>query len=228
MPSREAQSFGLLKVKASDRSILLQSAPNLDQNTRQNIAHLLRQTTNLWNCLISSLGDIRINYIHEAISEQSDKDFIQLVWMVYDFLVHGDRHGIDFEVPVIQKALLSSIKQIPEQALINRVNDFIRAHYIAKDNYYRGDVKNISVPARKESGSTNTIRFNASDFKIKGNQLTIFTLPNIVIIDQRLKEVHQNNDITITLTRSKPSRMKDSGELINDKRYTLMVCQNRD
>lgn len=227
MPSREAQSFALLKAKATDRSILLQSGLRFDHSASQNIAHLLRQTTNLWNCLISSLGDVRLNYIHEGISEQSDKDFIQLVWMVYDVLTNGDNHGVDFEIPMIQKALLSSIKQIPEQALVNRVNDFIRAHFIAKDNHYRGTVKNISIPAKKESGSTNTIRFSASDFKIKGNQLTIFTLPNIVILDQRLKEVHQNDDITITLTRSKPSRMKETGELINDKRFSLMICQNK-
>lgn len=179
------------------------------QQEREKIKFALRQATNLWNCLVSHIGDEVTSIARsKGDSESIEKMIHDIVMMAYKYLILGEDVGIDFPVTDSWRSRIKYIKKLPETVCHSRMLDLIQA-YIYVHRKYSADIDYPYAPKCKIKGSTETMRFTWPNFTIDNGITTLLMVDgssmrfNIDGIERIEKK-----PVSITVTKKRASRSK--------------------
>lgn len=191
-----------------DRNVIARYYVQFDEEQKKGIQKLLRQTSNLWNCVIEHLGDYPDEYLSNPPSEEEDHRLECMIQMCYEVLVHKKDVGINFKVSPEWEERLKLIRELPNTVLRNRIDDLITGYQMAKRRKLSGS-QNIALPTKKSRSSNQTVRFEPSDYMVTHNTVRILGKEPIEFEVKNFAQIDFSRPYSLTITNKRPGRMKD-------------------
>lgn len=181
---------------------------NLAGPDEEKVKTLLHQATNLWNCLVTHIGDTVLDIARSDGDQKEIETAIHdIVMMAYQFLIHGQDIGVRFAVADIWKHRIRHIKKLPHDIKINRVCDLIQAyHHVHKK--HRDRVEYPYVPKVKIKGSTETVRFSSKSWDIQNDRVKLDLHSEVLTFRVPGIDQIKHKPSSLTLTKKRPSRSK--------------------
>lgn len=213
-----------------ERQPVIRYFVHFTQEQESRVKFLLRQTTNLWNCIITYVGTETEALARSSSDPEIPDQIKEIIALAYQFLVERKDIGIDFNVSADWKSVLNYVREVPESALVNRVNDLIsayhRAHvYIQNNKDKTEESVNEHIPTFKSKTSTKTVRFNSSDYSVIKDVVKIkLKKGSLEFQVHGLDKVDFSIPHTLTITKKRPSRSRAEypGEEVS--RYFITLC----
>ena len=182
------------------------------QAERDKIKFALRQATNLWNCLVSHVGDEVIAIARtNGDSATIEKMIHDIVMMAYNYLILGEDVGVDFPVDDSWCNRIRYIRRLPPAVRYNRVMDLIQSYIYVHRKHVAG-IDYPYYPKMKVKGSTETMRFCWPDFAIENGRATLLMAcnePSAINFNIEGIERLEKKPISITVTKKRASRSKN-------------------
>lgn len=182
----------------------------LDEKSKKDVRFLLRQTTNLWNCMVTHIGESVLETIRSQDNVSSEAimgSVDELVHIAYRILILGQDLGVDFRINDYWHQRVAYIRKIPRSVQENRIHDLIQSYRYAHFKYMMGSPYPY-VPGIKIAGSTETARFNAGQWRLDGNMITITYGQQEVSFKVRNAALIPTSSCKMTLTKKRPGRIK--------------------
>lgn len=180
----------------------------LDSRDMKEIRGLLRQTTNLWNCLVYHVGEAVLEVARSskdtaAILPQIDT----MVKDAYRILILEEDLGIPFEHTEDWKIRVKQIRELPTGVAMNRVDDLVQAYRYAHTKYGDG-TEYPYAPSTKVRGSTQTARFSPKDWSKNGDIVKLNLGDRFLIFPvEGIGEV-EDGKFSLTITKKRLSRTR--------------------
>lgn len=181
------------------------------------VRNLLRQTSNLWSCLVAHVGDDALAIALSTGTRESRVKMIrELIEMAYKVLIEKSEVIPHFKATEYWEKRIYYIRQLPKVNLLSRVDDLIRVYIMVHDKFALTGNKFVGHPREKNRQSSSSIQFHPDQVKLEGNRL-IITLsassePLELTVSDELKEVYVPGK-SLTLTQKRPSRSSSKSEM---------------
>lgn len=194
----------------SDCRYYLDMPPDVEKEVR----FLLRQTSNLWNCIIAHVGDTLLEISRSPDGEDVRTKINILVESAFNILIIGKDVEPGFTLSPYWKKQLRNVRSLPEEVMKARLYDMVESYCYAQRKYAEG-VDWPSVPGLKKEGSTETFCIPPKMWKVLDGDLVVITVGDKVITVKAkdISSLKSNLDIetySLTLTKKRPARIKDS------------------
>ncbi len=194
----------------SDCRYYLDMAPDVEKEVR----FLLRQTSNLWNCIISHIGDVLLEVSRSYDADDARTKIKILTDSAFDILILGKNTEPGFTLAPFWKKQLRHVRSLPDEVMQARLRDMVESYCYAQRKFAEG-VDWPSVPGLKKEGSTETFCIPPGMWKIVDGDRVVITIGEKVVTVKAagvssLVGSPGLDESSLTLTKKRPARIKDA------------------
>lgn len=183
----------------------------LDEKAKNDVRFILRQTTNLWNIIVTHIGESVLETIrteNNLSTEAIMANVEELVHIAFRILILGHDLGINFRLDDYWKQRVAFIRRISKGVQENRLYDLVQSYRHAHTKYLAGSPYPY-VPGMKIAGSTETARFEPDEWRLEGNMIHISSGHLDISFKVRNSALIPKGKCRMTLTKKRPGRMKN-------------------
>jgi len=186
-----------------------------------------------WNFCVDHLSFAATEYMRSSDSDKETERFRKRADELMELATMASSGELDTTKPgqaIIEEWLpfTGQMFELPESILRNRLNDLVAAYISVKDSIHGEGPSGTGMPRRKTDTSSQSMRFESTDFEIKGLSLILKHPYPIVFLIPELATLKLKTPYTLSITRRAlmgtgkfgPAEKEDTGSLMLTIRET--------